>query len=554
MIQFKVSDLVYDSLLDLLILLVTVRGATSSNRFKGILLLAKDTYSQNILGSWSSIDSSVQGVYCDGTSSNGITHTSSTTKSQIQANWSSPSTAAQGNIIINVSPTTTTTVSQSANTSISSVDTTTTINSQVSGAALNLNWSYFGGITTVAIVTNNLGTSQWLGIGLSLDDRMGDDHVFVCKRLNDDTIQLQRFINSGGHIPPTIVTADSNYGGSFKVTRVALNNDLVYCEFILSNFTTTTDRRTKRSIAILSQSTQYRILVAVGQLDSSNSLVQHSSVTVQTQTMQLDQSGTIMMINNEGSDDDKAIFLRAHGIIMLFIWMLFVSTGILIARYFKQSWPTRKLCDKPIWFAVHRSIMIFSAIMTLIAFGLILRYKRGTWVSQSLSREFAHSIIGILVISAAIIQPTMALFRCQPDHQYRFIFNYAHATVGISALILSIATIFLATMFTIFDFVMNKPWRFLVTWILLEFAILIGFECLEIFYRNNWPPFNVQNRTELLQMNVRDNGSEATSSINDRSSSRDILKERLKTLLLILHILIAFGLSLTLAYGAGHIS
>ncbi|CAF4349230.1 unnamed protein product, partial [Rotaria sordida] len=157
--------------------------------------------------------------------------------------------------------------------------------------------------------------------------------------------------------------------------------------------------------------------------------------------------------------------------------------------------------------------------MTLIAFGLILRYKRGTWVSQSLSREFAHSIIGILVISAAIIQPTMALFRCQPDHQYRFIFNYAHATVGTGALILSIATIFLATMFTIFDFVMNKPWRFLLTWILLEFVILIGFECLEIFYRNNWPPFNVQNRTELLQMNVRDNGSEATSSINDRSSS-----------------------------------
>ncbi|CAF5073816.1 unnamed protein product, partial [Rotaria sp. Silwood1] len=57
-------------------------------------------------------------------------------------------------------------------TSISSVDTTTAINSQMTGAALNLNWTYLDGITTISMATNNLGTSQWLGIGLSLDDRM----------------------------------------------------------------------------------------------------------------------------------------------------------------------------------------------------------------------------------------------------------------------------------------------------------------------------------------------------------------------------------------------
>ncbi|CAF4088530.1 unnamed protein product, partial [Rotaria sp. Silwood2] len=55
---------------------------------------------------------------------------------------------------------------------ISSVDATTTINSQVTGIALNLSWTYFDGITTISMATNNLGTSQWLGIGLSLDNRM----------------------------------------------------------------------------------------------------------------------------------------------------------------------------------------------------------------------------------------------------------------------------------------------------------------------------------------------------------------------------------------------
>ncbi|CAF3089078.1 unnamed protein product [Rotaria sp. Silwood2] len=469
---------------------ITVRGTTSSDRFKGILLVAKGQSSQNILGSWSSIYSSVYVVSCDGTSSNGITQAASTTKSQIQATWTSPSTTAQENIVI----------------------------------------SY----------------QQSCEVPMARH-RLGNDHVFVCQRLNDDTIQLQRFINPGGYSSPTIVTIDSNYGGILTVTRVALNNGVAYCEFTLSNFTTTMGRRRKRSISLLSQSTQYRILVATGHLAGSNALVQHSSVAVLTQKIQLDQSGTIATTNIEGSDDDKAMFLRAHGIIMLFIWILFVPTGILIARYFKQSWPTRKLCGKQMWFAVHRSVMIFAAIMTLIAFAAILKYNQGTWVSQNESHEFAHSIIGMLVISAAIIQPTMALFRCHPDHQYRFIFNYVHAIVGIGALILSIIAIFLATLFSLSDTSINKPWRIVVAWESTEFAILIGFECLEIFYRKKWSPFCVKNRDKPVQMNVLHNGSDATP-VDDRSSPENILKERLKTFLLAIHILVAFGLSLTLAY------
>ncbi|CAF3154862.1 unnamed protein product, partial [Rotaria sp. Silwood2] len=79
---------------------ITVQGATSSNYFIGILLVAKDASGVNILGSWSSTDSLVQVISCNGTSSNGVTHTSSTRKSQIQATWSSPYIVPQGNIVI----------------------------------------------------------------------------------------------------------------------------------------------------------------------------------------------------------------------------------------------------------------------------------------------------------------------------------------------------------------------------------------------------------------------------------------------------------------------
>ncbi|CAF3678331.1 unnamed protein product [Rotaria sp. Silwood1] len=241
-----------------------------------------------------------------------------------------------------------------------SVVATTTISPQRTGAALVLNWTYVDGTTTIAIATNYLGTSQWLGIGLSLDDRMGNDHVFVCQRLSDDTIQLQRFINPNGHSYPTLMTADSNLGGIFQIKRIALNNGVAYCEFTLSNFINTADRRKKRSVSLLSQSTQYIVLVAIGSLDSSNSLVQHFLTHVLSQTIQLNQPGIITINNFEGS----VVLIRAHGIIMLFIWMLCVSTSIILARYFKKSWPTRKICDKPIWFAIHRLVMTFAAIMT----------------------------------------------------------------------------------------------------------------------------------------------------------------------------------------------
>ncbi|CAF3130235.1 unnamed protein product [Rotaria sp. Silwood2] len=381
----------------------------------------------------------------------------------------------------------------------------------------------------------------------------GNDHVFVCERLNDDTIQLQRFINPGGYSSPILDTTNSDYGGIFQVTRVALNNGMVYCEFTLSNFTTTTGRRRKRSISLLSQNIQYYILTVIGNLDSSNSLIKHFSTAVLTQTIQLNQSATITSGTVAGSVINQILLLRAHGIIMLFIWMLFVPTGILIARYFRPSWPKRRLCATPVWFVIHQVVMVFAATMTLIAFTLILIFKRGTWVSQSLSREFAHSIMGLLVISTAIIQPVMAAVRCHPDHQRRFIFNHAHRIVGIGAWILSIATIFLGTLFIRFDSLMTKAWQIFVAWLSMQFVVWIGFECLEIFSRKRWPPFKIQNINESVEVNVLHDDDQATP-IDDQPSPENILKERFKIFLLAVHVLVTFGISITLVIGIAEIS
>lgn len=94
--------MLYCVLNDILIVLywtVIVQGTTSSDTFKGILIIAKDQSGQQILGYWSS-GSLLQTIDCNGVSATGITHTSSATKTQIQAIWHTPSTISQGSTII----------------------------------------------------------------------------------------------------------------------------------------------------------------------------------------------------------------------------------------------------------------------------------------------------------------------------------------------------------------------------------------------------------------------------------------------------------------------
>ena len=253
----------------------------------------------------------------------------------------------------------------------------------------------------------------------------------------------------------------------------------------------------------------------------------------------LNRQETIKFNILDGSD--LTSLMKAHGIIMIFAWIVLVSTGILIARYFKRSWADRKLCGKAVWFAMHRTIMTSAALLTLISFVLILVYKRGEWVSKVNRREFTHSIIGIIVICFALFQPFMALFRCNPDDRYRFIFNYLHATIGFSAFILSIAAIFLAMLFDQFHFHVNNEWAILVAWSCWLPVVFVIFELIEIYFQKHSAEMNEVNSYDLNNLNG--NGTPKMEPMHMKDSAS---KDRIKALLLLLHIIVAFGLALAL--------
>jgi hypothetical protein len=81
-------------------LIVTVSGTTSTDTFRGILLVAKTQTTGQIIGTWSVVTSTTQIVDCNNVVNTGITHTSNTDKSSIQALWYPPSTIFDTTTII----------------------------------------------------------------------------------------------------------------------------------------------------------------------------------------------------------------------------------------------------------------------------------------------------------------------------------------------------------------------------------------------------------------------------------------------------------------------
>lgn len=89
---------------------------------------------------------------------------------------------------------------------------------------------------------------------------------------------------------------------------------------------------------------------------------------------------------------------------MVISWVLFVSTGILLARYYKYLLPNFKLFGVEFWFLLHTPIMIFAIVCTIIAFCVALAALEGMWPKAADEVKFAHSIFGILTIIISLIQ------------------------------------------------------------------------------------------------------------------------------------------------------
>lgn len=128
---------------------------------------------------------------------------------------------------------------------------------------------------------------------------------------------------------------------------------------------------------------------------------------------------------------------------MIIAW-LFGSTGLLVARYYKDIFPNRLICGVKTWFILHWPVMVSTSVLSIVAFIVILWGKAvffkiielkifknsfisriedegWNWVPVYERTEFTHSIFGIVAIFFAFLQVIIIIkqiFYCM--------FNLAH--------------------------------------------------------------------------------------------------------------------------------
>lgn len=97
------------------------------------------------------------------------------------------------------------------------------------------------------------------------------------------------------------------------------------------------------------------------------------------------------------------LLILCLGALMILAWVLCASIGIIMARYFKPMWTTKKACGQKIWFQVHRALMLCAMFITIIAFILILVHRDGMFITPEKLPHKAHPILGLIAIICSLL-------------------------------------------------------------------------------------------------------------------------------------------------------
>ena len=129
---------------------------------------------------------------------------------------------------------------------------------------------------------------------------------------------------------------------------------------------------------------------------------------------------------------------------MIIAWLASAPYGMLMARYYKQTWISVKPFGKDLWFRVHQVCMGLVVILTFLSFFIMLAVKKGAPFDPEALRINPHAAVGVACVAGAVVQPIMAYFRPHPGAKNRWIFNWAHWLIGNVTFFLAIAAIFLS--------------------------------------------------------------------------------------------------------------
>ncbi|CAG4994971.1 unnamed protein product [Parnassius apollo] len=267
---------------------------------------------------------------------------------------------------------------------------------------------------------------KYIAAGLSKDNKMGEDSSMECVR--NDSGRVSLFTSwTYPKAEPYVRRSDSPQD-IVQLLESSIIDGKLYCKF----------RRDVVSV-VMGQTfdlanNKYNLMVVSGDSMKDPDRVGFHSLAYES-------TGEPLALATVGSAAGASkLLLKLHGSFMLIAWLGSASIGILLARYFRQTWVGRQLGGVDIWFAYHRILMVVTWLLTIIGFIIIL-IEVGGWTSTG---DNPHAITGIVTVILCFIQPIGAYFRPHPGTKKRPIFNWLHWFFGNAAHILGIVTIFLA--------------------------------------------------------------------------------------------------------------
>merc|ERR1712050_290880 len=276
-------------------------------------------------------------------------------------------------------------------------------------------------------------SNGYIAMGLSRDERMGDDLTTSCIIERNGGVGIVTGFYKGYNGNKNIARGTGNKG-SKEATKdgIAERIDFSRREGWISCSWKRTRRATIEGQVWNLEEDKYHVMLAQGSV-RDGALNKHRVKSVSASPAGLGEVGPVK--------SKSRLFLILHGSFMIGAWVCAASLGIMIARYYKQTWTASRCCNLDQWFIWHRTLMMLTWGLTIAGFVLILLELDG------LSKTFytnPHALLGFITVGLCFLQPFIALIRCSPNHRHRGWFNWVHWFIGNSAQILGIVCIFYA--------------------------------------------------------------------------------------------------------------
>ncbi|OCT82925.1 putative ferric-chelate reductase 1 [Xenopus laevis] len=410
------------------IITVTLQSSAGSS-FKGFLLEARTVGGDRTTGSFTIRDGNTQALPCSAGASSAVSHTSSTIKTSITTSWTAP--AGTGPTYFRA------TVLMSYSVFWSRVESEPVMALQISNTTCGTQKICFSNppncspdnsscLFMSSVPANNGfvfemsgSTPGYLAIAFSDDQLMGNDDIYICTRNSSGNILVQQAFSTG-HVTPQARNISTT--GSIVASYIG---GVLKCSFI-SQMSISTQARA-------STAPSYYIFLGTGPSQGSGQILMHTTKPL-ISASRIDLSSFAASASVQSGTPPVTL---GHGALMLIAWMTTGTIGMLIARYMKHA-ANKTVIGKGLWFLLHVFLMVLTIILTVTAFIMVFVEVSG-WSGDI----GAHPILGCIVMILTFLQPFGALFRPDPNHKRRFIFNWVHGLNALVIKVLAVATIFL---------------------------------------------------------------------------------------------------------------